>query len=82
MMVEGGAMLTGGGDNKDGTFYSMANPAAAPMAATTTSLLKLRRLAAPVKAAVGAGEVKVPLDDGAGEPVEATVGTWIWPSEI
>ncbi len=63
-------------------FYSIAKPAAAPMAATTASLFQLRRLAAPVKAAVGAGEVKVPLEVGALAPVEARVGTWIWPSEI
>jgi len=63
-------------------FYSMANPAAAPMAATTASLFQLRRFAAPEKAAVGAGEVKVPLEDGETTPVEALVGTWIWPSVI
>ena len=64
-------------------FYSMAIPAAAPTTATTISWLQEKRAAAPVKAAVGAGDVKVPLEDGGTTPVEATVvGTWIWPSVI
>ena len=54
-------------------FYSMAIPAAAPTAATTISWLQEKRAAAPVKAAVGVREVKVPLDDGGTTTVEATV---------
>ena len=67
----------------------MAKPAAAPMAPTAMFWLHDMRAAAPVKAAVGAGEVKVPLDTGGTTPVETvpvgigtTVGTWIWPSVI
>ena len=62
----------------------MAKPAAAPTAATAMFWLHDMRAAAPVKAAVGAGEVKVPLDTGETTPVETgpTVGTWIWPSVI
>ena len=54
-------------------FYVMAIPAAAPTAATTISWLQEKRAAAPVKVAVGAREVKVPLDDGGTTPVVATV---------
>lgn len=64
------------------SFYSMAKAAAAPTAATTTSLDQLKRLAAPVKAvADGADVVKVPLEVGTGA-AEAAVLIWIWPSEI
>lgn len=58
------------------TFYNRAKPAAAPIAATTISLLQLTMFAAPVKGA-GLGEVNVPFELGAGAPVEATVGAWI-----
>ena len=61
----------------------MAIPAATPTAATTISWLQEKRAAAPVRAAVGAGEVKVPLGTGGTTPVEViVVGTWIWPSVI
>lgn len=62
----------------------MAKPAAAPTAPTAMFWLHDMRAAAPVKEAVGAGEVKVPLVADGITPVETAVvvGTWIWPSWI
>ena len=65
-----------------GLIYRRAKPAAAPIAATTISLLQLVRDAPPVKGEGDGTEVAmVPLEDGAGTPEEA-VPTWIWPSPI